>query len=407
MPGMLRALSTAASHAPPAPCVHIPSPAAAHVLAPLPILPSPSLLLLAHTAFGWQQTYCSLCMVVPHWPSPPPWHCPVGLLLSMVTLSCCTSVLVDASPPSPPFSRAHACCCAPAHGHLRAATHPLLARAPTGSGLAVSSCSHSLPTEPHAQLTRHGSTLVVQMGLLWGSRSPAVDVTICPELLLLNHPRLKLAVGLTRAHPGWRSLATLWGSPVLIGAHLCSLGLTCAHRGSPVLPSSRSLACSPAGAHPWLTLTSSLHLVVAAAAAAPDTSFRSGTGPGAGRARQGRGGKGRLSPALSFSQAGSVGAASSSHSRSVSPDGHRPLHTLALGRAMLHSALGAATVLSCAWVLHGQSCPLLLPPSSSSPSSSPALAPSCSPCSPCQIAPRCHRGRGLRAGSAQPGAAPA
>lgn len=70
--------------------------------------------------------------------------------------------------------------------------------------------------------------------------------------LIKGSSLLTLAVGLTCAHLGSRSLAVV-------------LGLT--------------LACSCAGAHTWLTLKSSPHLVVAAAAA-PDTSSCSGTGPG-------------------------------------------------------------------------------------------------------------------------------
>lgn len=173
----------------------------------------------------------------------------------------------------PAVSLAHACCCAPVHAGAHALPPILLlACALTGSGLAVSSCSCSL-TPPGAPCSAH---LVwahayggEEGGLLWGLRLFAVDVII------------RLGLSLARSFWAQACLLSFWGSPVLIWAR--------AH--SPWCWGSRSLACSCACAHTWLTLKSSPHWVVAAAAA-PDTSSLSATGPG--RVGKGKEGKGRL-----------------------------------------------------------------------------------------------------------------
>lgn len=159
---------------------------------------------------------------------------------------------------------------------------PLLARAPTASGLAASSCSCSSWSPMLSSLgvgTRSWQGGGEEGGLLWGSRLLAVDVIICPGLSLARSSRAPAC-----------SLAA--GLPVLALARSPWAGLTL----------TRLLSC-------WCTdvahIESSPHLVVAAAAA-PDTSSRGGTATGrAGRGREGKERQGRCS-AASFSQAGSV-----------------------------------------------------------------------------------------------------
>lgn len=122
---------------------------------------------------------------------------------------CCSSL--------PAVSLAHACCCAPVRTGAHALLPPiLLACAPTGSGLTVSSCSRSLAPpgacQCHAQLTGVGTRSWGEEGLLRGLRLFAVDVTI--------------RLGLSLAHSFWAQACSLslWGSPVLIPGS-CSLAV--------------------------------------------------------------------------------------------------------------------------------------------------------------------------------------
>lgn len=176
---------------------------------------APSLLPAAHAALC-SGPVAPHAWLFPHCSSPPCAHALAvpccrwsRFLLHSSADGCCSSL--------PAVSLAHACRCAPVRAGAHALLPPiLLACAPTGSGLTVSSCSRSLAPpgacQCHAQLTGVGTRSWGEEGLLRGLRLFAVDVTI--------------RLGLSLAHSFWAQACSLslWGSPVLIPGS-CSLAV--------------------------------------------------------------------------------------------------------------------------------------------------------------------------------------
>lgn len=204
----------------------------------------------------------------------------------------------------PAVSLAHACCCAPVHVGAHALPPILLlACVPTGSGLAVSSCSRSLapPGDPcPAQLAwahAHGGRrrgLAVGLTLTRCGRHHPSRALTCS--LIPGSGLLALAVGLTRARPGSCSLTWCWAH-----AH-CLLWCPCTHMAhlEGFTPFGRGSSSSSRRLLPQWDRDR--------------------------ERREGKEGKGREGcfPASGFSQAGSAGAASSPRPLGVPQAGRGP-----------------------------------------------------------------------------------